>query len=339
MEASYTCDEDGGFESAVTSSPRIFVLLVFVILLSSCDQPFDPRGSLGRKLVVFSILSTDRSQVLVRVESDHMPEGYSPVAHTAENSIAGATIVLKSGSLTVQLRDTVLSSEDTSSTAAPFRCYVVNSYTPEYGRSYEVRVSADQYDPVNASVAVPSKPAIGLDPLSSYVLENPTKNRPEADIIFPVTLGLNSKGFIGRLFVDYDVLKSGEWIAERVEIPVSYAYSGTKDLRWLSYGRVTARPSTGCTSDLYINELYSKTLAKVGDIYKSNRLLFNRVVFQVLQMDRNLYNYYVVAHAYNDPHSTRLDEPLYSNIEGGLGVVGAYTLDSLVRVLPKNFFI
>ncbi len=34
---------------------------------------------------------------------------------------------------------------------------------------------------------------------------------------------------------------------------------------------------------------------------------------------------------------TRLDEPLFSNVSGGFGIFGAYTLDSLVHLLPENF--
>ena len=56
-----------------------------------------------------------------------------------------------------------------------------------------------------------------------------------------------------------------------------------------------------------------------------------------MQVERNLYAYFRVAHAYNDPHSTRLDEPLFSNAVGGVGGIGAYTVDSLVHILPENF--
>ena len=79
------------------------------------------------------------------------------------------------------------------------------------------------------------------------------------------------------------------------------------DFRYLSYGHLTPLPPN------------------------------KRAVFQLLQLDPNSYGYYFTTHAYNDPQSMRLDEPMYSNIVGGLGLVGAYTLDSLVHVLPEDF--
>jgi hypothetical protein len=45
----------------------------------------------------------------------------------------------------------------------------------------------------------------------------------------------------------------------------------------------------------------------------------------------------MTTHTYGDPHSIRLDEPVYSGVTGGVGVMGAYTLDSLVHILPENF--
>jgi hypothetical protein len=60
-------------------------------------------------------------------------------------------------------------------------------------------------------------------------------------------------------------------------------------------------------------------------------------VYQLLQIDKNLYSYYLTTHSYNDPHSTRLDEPFFSDVVGGVGLVGAYTLDSLMHILPENF--
>jgi hypothetical protein len=71
--------------------------------------------------------------------------------------------------------------------------------------------------------------------------------------------------------------------------------------------------------------------------YASNKIIYKWVVFDVLQADQNLYDYYASVQEYRDPRSIRLDEPMYSRVNGGLGFAGAYTLDSLLYVLPENF--
>ena len=284
------------------------------------------------------MLSTDRSQQIVRVERDYMPADYNALAYTEDLSIVGANVALKSGTLSYSFRDTTFSRSDTSRYNWPLHGYVLNSFKPEYGKSYQISVKSAQYGAATGTVLVPAKPLLSLEAASYAILDDPIQNPGEASILFPVTCGMNTKAYIARLFVEYDVLKDGEWIAERAEIPVGYKYSGLRDFNYLSYGTLIPVPLNRNTVGTYKNELYSKKLAMLAyQTYFSTRIIFNRVVFQILQVDLNLYGYYLTVHAYNDPHSTRLDEPMYSNVLKGEGFVGAYTLDSLVHVLPEGF--
>ncbi len=88
----------------------------------------------------------------------------------------------------------------------------------------------------------------------------------------------------------------------------------------------------------YKNGYYRAIVNVVNSQYRSNRLIFKWATFVVLQADKNLFDYYSSTHPSQDPFSIRLDEPLVSTVSGGLGVVGAYSLDSLVRLLPGNFW-
>jgi hypothetical protein len=304
----------------------------------ACNQPFDPRGPLDQKLVLFSVLSTDRSQQIVRVERDYMPVDYDALAYTADVSVAGASVALKSGTVTYVLRDTTFPRSDTSRYKSALHGYVLNAFKVDYGKSYQVSVQSAQYGSASGSVLVPSKPLLSLEAASYSVLDNPTSSQKDASILFPIISGNNARAYIARLFIDYDVLKGGEWIEERAEIPVGYKYSGLADFNYVSYGALTPVPINGHAVGAYKNELYSKMLVAIAyQKYVDTKIVFNRVVFQVLEVDPNLYNYYLVTHAYDDPHSIRLDEPAYSNVVRGEGVVGAYTLDSLVHILPEGF--
>ncbi len=275
---------------------------------------------------------------MVRVERDYMPSDFDIPAYTVDNSIAGATVALNSGIATYLLRDTTFPRADTSRYNSQLRGYVLNAFKPEYGKSYRISVQSKQYGSVSATVLVPSKPLLSLEASSYSVLDNPGSSPKEANIAFPIICGNDTRAFIGRLYVYYDVLKDGEWIEERAEIPVDYKYSGLADFRYVSYGSMRPTPTNNRAVGSYKNEFYSKTLIALSyGMYFNTKIIFNRVVFQLLQVDPNLYGYYLTTHAFNDPHSIRLDEPAYSNVVRGEGVVGAYTLDSLVHALPEGF--
>ena len=66
-------------------------------------------------------------------------------------------------------------------------------------------------------------------------------------------------------------------------------------------------------------------------------MIFRRVVFQLLQAEENVFNYFMLADQFVDPHSWRFDEPSFTNIAPGQGLFGAYTLDSTTVVLPDGF--
>ena len=53
----------------------------------------------------------------------------------------------------------------------------------------------------------------------------------------------------------------------------------------------------------------------------------------VLEFDAPLSNYYSSIHGYLDHFSIRIDEDVYTNIKGGIGVFGA----TRNTVLPLNF--
>ena len=321
------------------SVARIRILILGLgSMLVSCNQPFDPRGQLDQRLVVYSILSTDRTQQFVRVEQSYMPSDYDALSFTGDVSVVGASVVLRSTAGSFVLHDTAFPRGDTSRYAFPLNGYVINSFKVDYGKSYSISVKAGQSTTVAGTVLVPFKPGLSLNPSSYIVLDDPLHSASDANILFPIVCGTNAKAFIGRLFVYYDVLRDGIWTEERTEIPVGYKFSGTNDLKYAAYGSLTSRSSNGFATALYKNALYNQMLAEVAYIRNTGlKIVFNRVVFVLLQLDPNLYNYYLTAHANNDPHSIRLDEPSYSNIPKGQGVVGAYTLDSLIHVLPEGF--
>ena len=123
-----------------------------------------------------------------------------------------------------------------------------------------------------------------------------------------------------------------------MEIPMSSMDSAPYTLEHPVYPGMTAAPASAQTGITYRNGYFKGVVNQLNYRYQSTPLFFKWIAIVVLQADENVYKYYVTAHPNNDPWSFRLDEPTPSTISGGLGVVGAYTLDSLVYLLPDDFW-
>jgi hypothetical protein len=311
-------------------------IILLLLPLSACHHPFDPRGPLDNKMVVFSILSNDRNLQYVRVEHTYMPIGFDALSYTADNFVPNAFVTIRSAGSTFLLRDTVVARPDSSRYMFPIRAYYARPLAITYGASYQVSVASSQLGSTVTSIVVPEKPSLSIFPSSIAVLESPLSHAGEDEIIFTVNLGNGSRGWIGRLYLYYDVLDGGGWREERTPIPIYSIFP--KVFSSVVYAEMSVAGYKNRSACVYLDTLYRKVIANIAYArYPNSKITFTRVVFELVQVDEGLYNYYEVAHAGGDPLSVRLDEPLYTNLTGGVGVVGVYTLDSLVHVLPDNF--
>lgn len=321
---------------------RVRWLSLFCLLplsSSGCNQPFDPKGPLDKQMVIFCVLSTDRKVHFVRVERSYMPSEYDPTAYNSDNAVTDAQVIINGAGKYYQMRDTVLPRPDTSRYKFPLHVYVVNPLAIANGKAYGVSVQSPCMGAIYATTLVPDKGYITLDVSAYAILVDPTRLSANTPIDFFVQLSPIAKGYIGRFIICYDVVKNNEWVEEHVEVPVPLGYSTFYGPNVPLYPQMTRCPSTNRAAMQYQVGQYLGVIDGLRNgSYARNRLSFKWAVLRLVQVEQNLYKYYTTVHAFQDPYSIRLDEPLFSGIKGGEGVVGAYTLDSLVFLYPENFF-
>ncbi len=320
--------------------PRSYLLglICSTIVLGACHDTFDPRTELDQHMVVFSVLSTDRDMQFVRVQTDYMPPSYDPLSYMADSFLGDAIVTLQDANKTYRLRDTVVTRADSGRYSFPLRTFYLNRFIPQRGKSYKVLVQSPSYGQAYATVIMPDKPKITLGTDFTQIIDHPERYAQSVPIVFIVQLSSLTKGYVGRFLLYYDVLKGSEWVEERIEVPISSADSSSYSLDFPRYPDLTVAPNTSQLGLLYRNGYYKGIINKLNSRYSNMRIIFKWATIVVLQTDKNLYDYYSVSHASRDPFSIRLDEPMVSQVTGGLGMIGAYSVDSTVNLLPENFW-
>lgn len=322
--------------------PRKLLVPGVLLLISSlsCDQPFDPRAALDHQIVLYAILSNDRAEQYVRVEQNYMPQGSDPAQDTSNTALSDVIVTLKESARLYRFRDTVISRPDISRYKFPMQMYVLSPFIPEHGEAYNVLAQSRSMGMAYSTIIIPTAPTLDIGYPATVIFQNPISRGPGELLQFSAQLSSLAKGFIARLYLYYDVLKGSEWVEERVELPLG---SWETDPNYygfdlLYYPQMTASPPTGLFSSTYKNGFLQSIIKQLTTVqYLNNKIVYKWAVFVVLQADRSLFDYYTSIQEYRDPRSIRLDEPSYSRVNGGLGFAGAYTLDSLVFVLPENF--
>lgn len=322
----------------MVSYKALLVLCLALLIVSGCNKSFDPRGPLDKRMVVFSVLSSDREMQFVRVQSDYMPSGYDPLSTVTDHTLSDVSVRITEFGRYYDLRDTLIWTSDTSRTKLPVQTYYLDSFTPLRGRAYQVVIRSQSYGNVTTGITMPEKAKIAISSELAQILNRPDKAAVGTFMTFTVQLSKFTRGYIARFYVYYDVLKQNEWVEEAVEVPIASADSGYFTINIPRYPRMSSASLSSQLAITYRNAYYKWIINKVNDQYKSSQVIFKWVAFVVLQAEDNLYAYYVSTHGEQDPYSIRLDEPLGSRAGSAVGVVGAYGLDSLVYLLPYDFW-
>jgi hypothetical protein len=306
------------------------------LISHSCNNPFDPRGPVDDNLVVFTVLSTDHNTQFVSVTAPFVPSGFGTSEYySSDLSVSDAIVRISGPGENYHLRDTILSRPDTSHFTSPLRLFTVRPFTPQYGAKYTVSVSSSSHGTAATSVVMPGRPTLEMGAGTYFVLMHPREYASDRSIEFLVKLSDLAKGYVARLFVDFDVLVGVDWVRDRVQMPISSADTNAYSIKYPTYPHLNECASSNQFAVSFKTGYLKSIIDNSRVRYPANLVVYRQVVVQLLQADPNLYSYYVAAQVDRDPYSIRLDQPLYPKISGGsYGMVGGYTLDSLVFVVP-----
>lgn len=305
------------------------LLVPAVILLVGCDDSVNPYAPFEPRITVFAILNTGTATQVVRAYSSFDPT-LDPNGGTAPDTLLNdAVITLSDQNTSYALRDTTVFRSDLSNYGGDIAAKVA-SLTPAFGKSYTLTVQSGSKGTVTATTTVPPRAIIPIPYL--FALSNP--------LAYDVTnLGIYvqtfSKGYVLRMLLEYEVLINGIWFPYQDEVPKGFVVQPDG----------TSLPSYAAL-DLSGEKLlaFSWPLKTLGTTISSavrqnspNHITFKRVVIEVRQYEEHLYNYYQIVRGFRDARTIRTDAPDYTNVEGGLGVFGAFTVERVIFDLPPDF--
>ena len=315
--------------------PQILKPLLIVSFLSvvGCDQSFDPRPSGSSSPIVYSILSTDKADQVVRVLSTYPPSVRTPGSNTVEYPITDAVVVIREGATTYPLLLVVLPRSDSSRYTSPIYAYRSSGLTLQYGATYTLEVLIPSAGLLTGTTTIPSKPGVYMDQRS--VLEKPQQYDLTQKMLMRAEMSGEAEGYLFRLLVCYDVLEGNNWVRKWTEVPARFR-SDPHSIANALYGQVT-RVQNQSVANAYTVGVYLQVLDDIYERTKPYKLVFNYAVLQFVQLDKTFYNYYTSVTGFQDPFSIRLDQSNYSNITNGTGIFAGCAVDTVFQILPADF--
>ncbi|MBI4429643.1 MAG: DUF4249 family protein [Ignavibacteriales bacterium] len=316
----------------MTSTAKRAALVLFFGFFARCDQSLNPKGIYEERLVVYSILTAERDTQFVRLYRTYDPPGYDPGAVTTDNAVTNAVVSITGAPA---FRDTSLPRPDTSRYSTKIRAYVSHPFTVAPGATYSLDVLTPAQEKATAAATVPGNASVLIS--TPFVLDDPRVFTDDIGIY--LTLSPITHGYIVRILFQFEITVGGTVETRYEEIPQSIQTVDNvvypfypKLTRRFSGQRIGAQEFVSFSKTAYV---HAESSVRVK--YQSQQLKFKGVLVVVTQVEPNLYKYYNIANGFQDENSIRTDQPDFTNIQGGIGVFGAMTHDSLFHVLPTDF--
>ncbi|MEP0821719.1 MAG: DUF4249 family protein [Ignavibacterium sp.] len=320
----------------------VTTLLAMAAFAPACDTAFNPKAPFRERVVLYSILSTASDTVVVRASRTYDPPNFDPYERTEDPPIPDLAVTFFLDGVPHPLNDTVITRRDKSRYQTDIQAFILHPLSIPFGSFVRLNAVSPALGTFSATARMPSKGAIVVT--NGYVLDSPGQYN-DASVFVQVHLGPEAMGYLLRAFLEYDLATGGGTETRRVEVPAFYR-SVSSDGQPINpeYPGVKRRESTeaGAPENPFRNHFavsaFRITASDVHLRHPPGSVTIRRAVFLLNQIEEHLYHYYSIVNAWGDEFTIRVDEPGYSNVDGGEGVVGCYTVEVLERSLPPGLY-
>lgn len=304
-----------------------------IIFFNSCDDEVSPKSDFKDLYVLSCVIRTDTNYQAATVSRSYDIEGYNPLEYTNDPFIKGAKIKVFYNNSVYNFRDTAITRSGDSRFKTPMNIYYVKGLQPQY--SLPIRIEAEMPDGkiLSAESEIISVLSVFLTTTTSTISTQTSTSK----INFSwgeLLLAPGSRGvyYAPELVVLYTHEKNGVIEKKQKKVPLYYAN--------LETGVIPIYPQiqSGIKNAGFEMEAVKRAIVEIaeGDPDKSSYKI-EKAIFRLLIMDAGLATYYAIQKTFLDEFSVRVNQPDATNIRGGLGVFGTYTIKQLEIQLTPDF--
>lgn len=298
----------------------ILFLLINITFLS-CEEDFNPYGDYVEKYAFTCILKSDQQYQAATLFRSYKPDGYDPLTYTEDPSIIGADIRVWYNDSVFVFKDTSVTRIDTSRYKTPFRFYYNDKFSVGNRKAIELEVLLPNGKRLRSSSITPGQ--VNFDDNSDVIVP------PGIKTFVQVIWNSLDEGtfFAPMMTVRYKQNINGQVVEKTKDLPVSYLSQGN------DFVPVYPLPSAS-TTVVYELDAINRALEEIsdGDPDKQNYSVYQNIIFRVTAFDMPASRYISSTGGSIDDLTVTVDVADYSNIEGGFGLFGSYSVRNYERL-------
>ncbi|MCB0745558.1 MAG: DUF4249 family protein [Ignavibacteriae bacterium] len=286
-----------------------FTLIIFSFL--ACEEEINYQGEFEENYALFCVINADSSKQTAMVKKNFSDKGSEE-----NNYVQNVIINLSSKNKSEQLKDTSLIDNNEVT-----EIYYTDNFKPANGSKVEIRAEIPNGKILSSTIAVPYFTLFFFEESNLFI---PDYDDPSRLFVgWSLHDGSDGLSFLTRLSINYIVNKNGVETKHILAVPVEYIIQNDNKLPVYPQATRTA-------FQIYRQSIIDETLNEIsaGDTSKSSYTI-QSANFEVFIMEQNLANYSASIESFKNSFSVKVYEPVITNIDGGLGVFGAYVKRSM----------
>ncbi len=290
-------------------------------LFLSCEEDFNPYGDYSERFAFTCILKSDQNYQSATLFRSYRPDGYDPLTYTEDPSVIGADIRVWYSDTVFVFRDSSVARTDTSRYKTPFSFYYNDKFFVGSRKTIELEVLLPNGKRLRSFSVTPGQ--ISFDDQSDALI--PAGSKTSIQVMWnPLDDGTF---FSPRMAIRYKQNINGEIVSKLKDVPKKYVSQGNNLVP------VYPPPSASATV-VYELEAITKALEEIsqGDPNKQNYSVYQKVLFTTAAFDQPTSRYVSSTGENIDDLTVSVDVADYTNIEGGFGLFGSYSLKNYTRL-------
>lgn len=292
-----------------------------LFLLTSCDDNVNPKTNFKEEYILNCVLSVDTNYQVATISHSYDVAGFDPNTNKIDPFIKGAQVKVFYRDSVFVFKDTSISRSSDSKYSAPLNFYYTKKLKPSTYSQLRIEATLPNGKVLKANtesfflnILYFSKTIERYPPISSnqitFSWDKINGDKFESTIYFAPELA-----------IVYQKFENGVWNKYYKKVPTRYIENNPNK------PPIYPEISVGKNSISFDTLAIGIALREISndDPQKKNYKI-EKALFRLLILDKNLAAYYSMQKTFLDEFSVRVNQPDFTNIEGGLGVFGIYAV-------------
>lgn len=305
-----------------------FLIIIFVLALTyACEEELNPNAEFLERNILTSVLRSDTSFQVITLSKSYEVNGIDPVSNQEDHFITGADVKVWYKDNVYQFIEDTLDRIDKSRYNFPVKIYYNENLKISENSEVEIEALLPQGFLLRSSTTVPHLSILKFDNSSKFIHPDSLTN----DVIqFRWTRFENT--YYHPVFVIryYDKTVGNSVLLEKV-VPLQYNDDGSQ-----KFTRPTNAQAVSYTLPNFVKAL--NEIVTQGSGRKDDYSII-RGELKIMVYDKNLSAYYSSVGTFLDGFTIKVDQPDFSNVDGGFGIFGSFAIKRYTVITDRDYLL